>query len=78
MANVDEAGMALYVPGGTKAFPTLPATYLGHAPERPDRIVVYRLAVQRECEDLDQVRVDLRERILHEFGRYFGVGDDGN
>lgn len=44
--------------------------------ELPDRITIYRLAICRICEDMDQVIDEVRVTVVHEIAHHFGIDDD--
>lgn len=42
----------------------------------PDKITVFRGPVMRSCRSRRQVRVAVRDTVLHEFAHYFGLSDE--
>ena len=42
----------------------------------PDRIVIYRQALQQDCHAVDELRTQVRRTILHELGHALGLDHD--
>jgi predicted Zn-dependent protease with MMP-like domain len=42
----------------------------------PDRVLVYRGPILRECGNRRQVLREIRETVQHELGHYFGLEED--
>lgn len=42
----------------------------------PDRVLIYRGPILRECETRRQVIREIRETVQHELGHYFGMEED--
>ncbi len=42
----------------------------------PDRIMIFRLPLQRMCEDEDELVDEVRITVVHEIAHYFGIDDD--
>ena len=42
----------------------------------PDRIAIYRLRLEDEFPDPDDLRREIRITVLHELGHYFGLDED--
>jgi len=42
----------------------------------PDRIVIYRLPLLRECDDRVELVREIQDTVVHEFGHYFGLGEE--
>ena len=41
----------------------------------PDRIAIYRLPLEDEFPDPEDLRREIRITVLHELGHYFGLGE---
>jgi predicted Zn-dependent protease with MMP-like domain len=39
----------------------------------PDRISIYQIPIEENCEDDDEIRQCVAETVIHEFGHYFGM-----
>ena len=50
-----------------------PGSYGG---ELPDRIVIYRLPLLRECQSRRELLREVRATVQHEVGHYFGLDED--
>jgi predicted Zn-dependent protease with MMP-like domain len=46
------------------------------APLLPDRIVIYRQPILRECTTREQVVAEVRTTVIHELGHYIGLDED--
>ena len=46
------------------------------AGELPDRITIFRLPLEDEFDDPDELEREIRVTVLHELGHYFGLGED--
>ena len=46
------------------------------AGELPDRITIYRLPLEDEFPDPDELEREIRITVLHELGHYFGLDED--
>ena len=42
----------------------------------PDRITIFRLALEDEFEDPESLEREIRITVLHELGHYFGLDED--
>jgi predicted Zn-dependent protease with MMP-like domain len=42
----------------------------------PDRITIYRLAICRICQTLDEVLNQVQRTVIHEIAHHFGIDDD--
>lgn len=43
----------------------------------PDRITVYKIALERDYSDPGQLRAEIRRTVLHEIGHAYGMDEDG-
>ena len=48
----------------------------GYGNALPDRISIYQLSIEEECEDEEDIRQCVAETVIHEFGHYFGLSED--
>jgi predicted Zn-dependent protease with MMP-like domain len=46
------------------------------AGELPDRITVFRLPLEDEFDDPEELEREIRITVLHELGHHFGLGED--
>ena len=42
----------------------------------PNRIAIYRLPLQEDFDDPNELRDEIRITVLHELGHYFGLDED--
>jgi predicted Zn-dependent protease with MMP-like domain len=42
----------------------------------PDRITLFQLPIEEDCEDDDEVRAVIGETLIHEVGHYFGMSEE--
>lgn len=42
----------------------------------PDKISIYREAIEEMCANEEEIRDQVRTTVLHELGHYFGISDD--
>ena len=42
----------------------------------PDRIAIYRLPLESDFRDAEELRREIRITVLHELGHYFGLDED--
>ena len=42
----------------------------------PDRITLYQLPIEEDCEDEDEIREVVGETLIHEVGHYFGLSEE--
>lgn len=42
----------------------------------PDRITLFRGPLLEECEDMDELRVEVATTVLHEVAHHFGIGEE--
>lgn len=47
-----------------------------HGMVEPDRVTLFRLSILAVCRTLDEVRVEVRQTVVHEFAHHFGIGDE--
>ena len=45
-------------------------------PVEPDRITIYRLALEESFPDPAELRDEIRITVLHELGHYFGLDEE--
>ena len=64
-------------PGLYGLFEGVPLTEGGPGPgDLPARIAVYRLPLEEDFPDGDELRREIRITVLHELGHYFGLDED--
>jgi predicted Zn-dependent protease with MMP-like domain len=54
----------------------LPERGVTFGPDLPDRIVIFRRPLLRSCGDRVELIREIRDTVVHEFGHYFGLGED--
>ena len=42
----------------------------------PDRILIYRLPLERNSDNLEELRENIRQTVIHEVGHYFGFDEE--
>ncbi len=42
----------------------------------PDRILIFQLPIERQCQTEAEVRSLVRKVVVHEVGHYFGLSDE--
>ena len=42
----------------------------------PDRITVFQVPIEEDCQDEDEVRAVIGETLIHEVGHYFGLSEE--
>jgi predicted Zn-dependent protease with MMP-like domain len=42
----------------------------------PDRITIFKRAIERDCKTREEMVKCIQETVLHEIGHYFGLDDD--
>ena len=58
-------------------FEGIPLTEGGpDAGDLPNRIAIYRLPLEADFPDEDELRDEIRITVLHELGHYFGLDED--
>jgi predicted Zn-dependent protease with MMP-like domain len=58
-------------------FEGIPLTEGGPGPgDLPNRISVYRIPLESDFPDPDELREEIRVTVLHELGHYFGLDED--
>lgn len=55
----------------------LPERQWAHGNTLPDRITLYQLTIEEDCEgDEDDIVVAIGETLIHELGHYFGLSEE--
>jgi predicted Zn-dependent protease with MMP-like domain len=42
----------------------------------PDRIILFQKNIEAQCKDLAELKVKIREVVIHEVAHYFGMNED--
>ncbi|MGH9196102.1 MAG: metallopeptidase family protein, partial [Acidimicrobiia bacterium] len=42
----------------------------------PDRIAIFQKPIERECQEIEDMRDMVAQTIIHEIGHYFGLSED--
>jgi predicted Zn-dependent protease with MMP-like domain len=45
-------------------------------PVHPDRIFIFRKAIEDECDSPEEIREELRITLMHEIAHFFGMDED--
>jgi predicted Zn-dependent protease with MMP-like domain len=53
----------------------LPERSWAHGNALPDRITLYQIPIEQDCDDEDEVRAAIGETLIHEVGHYFGLSE---
>ncbi len=48
--------------------------YYGNIP--PDVIVIYQEPIERICRTAEEIKIKVKEVVLHEIGHYFGLSEE--
>ena len=54
----------------------LPQRGQGYSGTLPDRITIYRVPLEEEFADPDELREEIRITVLHELAHYFGIDEE--
>jgi len=54
----------------------LPERTWDHGNALPDRITLFQLPIEEDCEDEDEIRAAIGETLIHEVGHYFGLSEE--
>ena len=54
----------------------LPDREWAHGNVLPDRITIYQQPIVEDCDDDDVIIRTIGETVIHEFGHYFGLGEE--
>lgn len=53
----------------------LPERTWSYGNQLPDRITLFQIPIEEDCEDEDEVRDVIGETLIHEIGHYFGLSE---
>ena len=42
----------------------------------PDKVTLFQLPIEEDCEDDDEIRAVIGETLIHEIGHYFGLSEE--
>ena len=48
----------------------------GYGNTLPDRITLYQIPIEEDCDDEDEMRAVIGETLIHEVGHYFGLSEE--
>jgi len=54
----------------------LPERTWGFGNHLPDRITLYQVPIEEDCDDEDEIRAVIGETLIHEVGHYFGMSEE--
>jgi predicted Zn-dependent protease with MMP-like domain len=54
----------------------LPERTWGFGNNLPDKITLYQLPIEEDCDDEDEMRAVIGETLIHEVGHYFGLSEE--
>ena len=56
--------------------PDLYGLFEGGGDYMPDKVTIYRLPLEGDYPDEDELEAEIRITVLHELGHFFGLGED--
>lgn len=68
--------IAVVVEDENAAEPDLYGLFEGGGDYIPDKVTIYRLPLEGDFRDPDQLEQEIRITVLHELGHYFGLDED--
>jgi predicted Zn-dependent protease with MMP-like domain len=68
--------VAVVVEDENAAEPDLYGLYEGGGDYMPDKVTIYRLPLEADFPDGDELEEEIRVTVLHELGHYFGLDED--
>jgi len=42
----------------------------------PDKVTIFQLPIEEDCDDEDEIRAVIGETLIHEIGHYFGLSEE--
>jgi predicted Zn-dependent protease with MMP-like domain len=54
----------------------LPERTWGFGNNLPDKITLFQLPIEEDCDDDDDIRAVIGETLIHEVGHYFGLSEE--
>ena len=68
--------IAVVVEDENAAEPDLYGLFEGGGDYIPDKVTIYRLPLEGDFRDPDELEQEIRITVLHELGHYFGLDED--
>jgi predicted Zn-dependent protease with MMP-like domain len=68
--------VAVVIEDENAAEPDLYGLYESGGEYMPDKVTIYRLPLEADFPDPDDLEEEIRVTVLHELGHYFGLGED--
>jgi predicted Zn-dependent protease with MMP-like domain len=68
--------IAVLVEDENAAEPDLYGLFEGGGDYMPDKVTIYRLPLEGDFPDPDELEQEIRITVLHELGHYFGLDED--
>jgi predicted Zn-dependent protease with MMP-like domain len=70
------ANVAVVVEDANAAEPDLYGLFEGGGDYMPDKVTIYRLPLEADYPDVEELEQEIRITVLHELGHYFGLDED--
>jgi predicted Zn-dependent protease with MMP-like domain len=70
------ANVAVVIEDENAAEPDLYGLYESGGDYMPDKVTIYRLPLEGDYPDEDELEAEIRITVLHELGHFFGLGED--
>jgi predicted Zn-dependent protease with MMP-like domain len=70
------ANVAVVVEDANAAEPDLYGLFEGGGDYMPDKVTIYRLPLEADYPDDEELEQEIRITVLHELGHYFGLDED--
>ena len=68
--------VAVVVEDENAAEPDLYGLFEGGGDDLPDKVTIYRLPLEGDFRDPEELEEEIRITVLHELGHYFGLEED--
>jgi predicted Zn-dependent protease with MMP-like domain len=68
--------VAIVVEDENREEPDLLGLFEGGGDYMPDKVTIYRIPLEQDFPDPDELEQEIRITVLHELGHYFGLDED--